>query len=271
MRCLLRYTLKITGACVFYVSLAHGQIAFDAASNSGAKTTQQSYSWTHTPVGTPSVVFVCTGAQGSNDTNRLVSSITYGAGNNLSLVKRQDEPVTENITVEIWALANPPSGAQTVTVTFVGVMGSRSAAAAVTYTGSDTTTATEASNGAQGSGTPTVDVTSVSDNAWAIDSLYVKGGTPLTPGANQTQRANIDFGSQNFHVSDEGPKTPAGAITMSWSTNTNPFVLAAAVIKPAAGAPAVPRRLPLLGVGMMLSMGGLKMLFDFRDRKRWWK
>lgn len=95
-------------------------IAFDAASESHTGTTgsasQASFSWTHTPVGTPKGVLVFTFVNANADD---ATAVTYG-GVSLTAVSggRAVDTAGEPGDCKAWLLCSSvPTGAQTVTVT----------------------------------------------------------------------------------------------------------------------------------------------------------
>jgi hypothetical protein len=102
-------------------------------------------------------------------------------------------------------------------------------------------------SGANGNnGTPSVTVTTVNDNAWVVDSIANRSGAggnavTATAGAGQTGWWNANNGnSTNNGVrgagSYEGPKTPAGAVPMTWTlSSSQDWAIGAVAVKPAGG------------------------------------
>lgn len=127
------------------VAAGSSPVVFDAVSTA-SQVSDTSLSWTHTPSGTPTKVFACIGHFDNADT---ISSVTYG-GNAMTLIGSVANPSAE--VASIYALASPPSGAQTIAVT----MGSSSLinARGISFTGGDATTAIRGS-GTTNSGTST--------------------------------------------------------------------------------------------------------------------
>lgn len=195
------YTIPATG------------IAFDAASNSGEQLAQSTYSWNHTCTGSDRYLTVKIGMLSLAQT---VSGITYnsvpmtflGAQNSVSGAAR----------IELWGLVAPSTGSNSIAVTITGAINSGGVAAS--YTGVHQTSPTEGFNSAQatnvGAADATVNVTTVADNDWVVDAV-VTDDTTITVGAGQTQRNNISGTVGATADSDEGPKTPAGSVTMSWT------------------------------------------------------
>ncbi len=203
-----------------------GTVAFDAASFAQSPSTSV-LTWTHTPVGTPSLAVV--GVMLA-DTGATVSTVTYG-GQLMTLIRSDNW--TSLAKTWLYRLASPPAGAQTVTVTLSAA--DDKVAGAITVTGSDTSTPISNHAGATGnSATPSVTVTSASGEL-VVDTVTLFEGGTWTPGAGQTER----WDRQQTPVSGAG-STEAGAasVTMSWTnTRADRWAISAASIK-AAGAAA---------------------------------
>lgn len=190
-------------------------IAFDAASNSTYKTTASTYSWSHTCTG--SNRYLTVGISMLSVGGSSVSGITYN-GVALTLIKAQAS-VSGAVRAEIWGLTAPASGSNTVAVTLSASLDS--IGGAVSFTGVHQTSPYEAANSATatnvGAADATVDVTTVADNDWCID-VVASDDTAITVGAGQTSRNNVTGTLGSGAMSTEGPKTPAGAVTMSWTS-----------------------------------------------------
>jgi hypothetical protein len=188
-------------------------IAFDAASNSGYQAASASYTWNHTCSGNNRELIVGIAMFSLAQT---VSSITYN-GVALSLIGVKSS-VSGACRIELWGLVNPDTGTNVISVTLTGAINSIGCASS--YTGVHQTSPTEAFNSAQatngGAADATVDVTTVADNDWCVD-IVATDDTAITVGAGQGQRANVTSVAGSGAMSDEGPKTPAGAVTMSWT------------------------------------------------------
>lgn len=196
-------------------------IAFDAASNSGVQGVA-SYSFSHTCTGSNLWLMV-----GITTSNTTVSGVTYNSVS-MTQINTVSFAFGQGNTY-IFGLKNPSTGSNSVAVTLAGA--NTSVAGAMSFTGVDQTTTTEGSATASGSGSPgTVNVTTVADNDWVVDAVG-SNDTTITVGADQTQRVNV---SASLGMSHEGPKTPAGSVTMSWSIDDFWGICAVAII-PASG------------------------------------
>ena len=153
-----------------------------------------------------------------------MSGITYNGVAMSSIGSK----VESFFSVELWGLANPATGSNTVEVTLSGI--ADTVANASSFTGAATTTEGFAS-ASNTTGDATVDVTTVEDNDWVVDSVVASDGT-ITVGAGQTQRQNV---SGSVAMSTEGPKTPAGSVTMSWTDlELATWAIVAVALKPLA-------------------------------------
>lgn len=87
-------------------------IAFDAVVESVRTGTEDPYTWTHTPVGTPRAIIVAA-VHGASSTDH-VSAVTYG-GVSMTRIVRATDTQTEPGAAELWFLgASIPTGNQTV-------------------------------------------------------------------------------------------------------------------------------------------------------------
>jgi hypothetical protein len=68
-----------------------------------------------------------------------------------------------------------------------------------------------------------------------VDNVTRAGISAITSaGGGQTNRWEIETGNSSGAGSHEGPKTPAGSVTMSWSTTNGAWAISAMSLKPAA-------------------------------------
>lgn len=188
-------------------------IAFDAASNSGYQAAASSYSWNHTCTGSNRYLTVGISMLSLAQT---VTSITYN-GVAMTLLGNQNS-VSGAARVEMWGLIAPDTGTNLIAVTLSGAIAS--AGNASSYTGVNQTSPIEAWNSAQatnvGAADATVNVTTVADNDWCVD-IVATDDAVITVGAGQTQAGNVTGAGGSGAMSYEGPKTPAGSVTMSWA------------------------------------------------------
>ena len=228
-------------------------IAFDNA-NSSKVTGASSITFSKTNTGSNLILAVGVAITDATLADRTVSGITYNAVA-LTKIRSDDDTTAPAGRSEMWYLVNPATGANNVVVTMGGT-NTVLAAGAISLTGAAQTGQPDANNGAVGANnTPTVNVTTVADNSWVVDVIRVVTPTVSTAGAGQTERWEQNASDDDNHAagSTEGPKTPAGSVTMSWTTEYKSWAISAASFSPAGEAPEVtptpPRLYTLMGVG----------------------
>lgn len=211
-------------------------IAIDAATNSGLKTGVSSYTWSHECTGDDRLLVVGDSHRGFfND--RTVTGMTFN-GDALTSIRSDNRQVSNDHfrTTLFYRIAPDTGGSLTIEVSLSGSV-SGAVGGAVSYTGTDQDSQPDAHNGANGSSeTATVDVTTIANNSWVV-SVMIEGGNNVITSDN-TERWNV-ASSNVFGGSDEGPISPAGAQTMSWTwSGADDWVISAASFKPVEEAPA---------------------------------
>lgn len=204
-------------------------VSVDAVSNAtlgGNNVTTRS--WTHTPVGTPTAVIVGVIYYNTPATDN-VTGVTYG-GTAMSLVSG----VTTNaVRVELWALANPSSGAQTATVNWDNQVTCE--CVAMTFTGSNTTTAirTASAQTTGGISALTRSLTCTSAGGDMVVGVCQNGGSntvAISPGGTETE--HVDQALQTigrFGLYTKQASGSSTAITFSTASNAGYNFVAASV------------------------------------------
>jgi len=209
------------------INYTQGGITFNNASNSGEKTDTNDFTWNYgVAPGTNTILII--GIDAVDDQSNTVVGITY---NSIAMTKIRQDGTTSQTS--LWYLVNPTTGINTVSVDVNGVM-ERILVGAISLNGVDQTNPLDAQNGTTGTAsTHSTVVTTVADNAWVIDTVMRRDSVDtITVGAGQSQRWNVDGGVQNGG-SHEGPKTPAGAVTMSWTAaDSAAYAISAASFAP---------------------------------------
>lgn len=204
------------GSSIAFDGVGAGASFFSAAS---------AITWNHTVTSnTNGVIVVGCGFDGGSSTTRTMSSVTY---NSVALTKgptRDDN--TNAIHTEIWySTAAPATGTHTVSATPNGT-NSGYGCNSMSFTGAAASAPNGATAGANGtSTTPSVSNTTATNNSWVVDAvLYDSSSSSCTTtatGTSPTQTKEYGFTGNSDQVtymgSYKGPKTPAGATTMSWS------------------------------------------------------
>lgn len=205
-------------------------IDFDAWSESPRYGAGSTATWTHTLTtgGSRRLLWIFTEMFSTGLSN--VSSITYG-GVNLTYKHRHS---VGDGRFELWYLLAPPTGANTVVVTWAGSASKGRAAGGSSWTGVAQSDSFGTLVSTVGSGGLSVNATSGSGEV-VIDH-YAQGGTvwiTQTAGALQTLRGDYRTardGDKGSHSSEEG----AASVTMSWASSSgNNSALQAIPMKPA--------------------------------------
>ena len=215
-------------------------IAFDAVSNSGEQTDPTNpLTFSHTCTGSDLVLLVFPLTRDGESGDGAISAITY---NGVSMTQEATRDSLVDTYGEVWSLTNPATGANDVSITFVSSgTARRHRSIAISYTGVDQSTSVEASNTATGnSTTPSVSVTTLTDNAMVVDGVVVDdfpdSGT-LAADGSQTERLNINWTGTKHDGSSEEAQPTAGATSMDWMvTSANDWVILAVALKPVAAA-----------------------------------
>ncbi len=180
-------------------------VAHDAASESAVSTNAATFSWTHTPVGTPrgAIVYVLTVG---NSGVALDTAVTYG-GTAMTLVGSGADTDTEPAIVRCYYLDNVAAGAQSIVVTrtnnavqMMGMAATVTAASATQTVGlvtqggsSETIGANTTGTGTAASGSLPINDGSPGTNSVRYCAYYTGAATPLAPGTDSTLLNNHDF------------------------------------------------------------------------------
>jgi len=206
------------------VASASSPVVYDNFSTS-SQVSDTVNSWTHTPTGTPTKVFVGITWFNSADS---ISSVTYG-GVAMSLVQTVTNGATE--VAAIYGLLSPSAGAQTVTVTWGSTAVSR--CGAVSVTGGDTTTlvrGTSATNTGSSTTPSVVQTSDAVDLVFAIMAADDSNSSPISPGASVDER--WDLAAFTALASWGVTKAGAASVTVNGTlSNFNAWGIAACSIK----------------------------------------
>jgi hypothetical protein len=167
-----------------------------------------------------------------------IVSITYGG------VSMTQQGVRTQGSFKEWyfTLLNPPTGTNSFTTSTNGLFSSDYEVISHTGVGS----IESATNNSASSGTGlSLAFTTVADGCWSVMGGYA------TAGGNNSGGSNFTIRSSNFSIfiGDNGPISPAGAVTMSRNSSSSGAWLTAGVVYTPAAAPAAASKLALLGVG----------------------
>jgi hypothetical protein len=181
--------------------------ATTAVQNSGS-----SMSFSHTVSGSSRLLIVAPSYRASS-----VLSVTYG-GNSLTKIRNDVSPDSDRRT-DLWYLLNPPTGSNSVAITFSGdaadVVG-----AAISFTGVNQSTPLGNNNGAVGSDTsPTVSLSSSTNEVVLANlAIYPNGGNNVaTANIGQDVRWSANTTYNNIHGAGS-TKTGSSSTTIGWTT-----------------------------------------------------
>lgn len=216
-------------------------ITFVSAS-SGAKnnTNPAPLTWNHTIPATagPNRVLIVGVSIYRATTEQVVGTPTYG-GQPLINIGSMNHPTGGKVRVELFLLVNPAIGTN-IPITLNLNPSARAQGGAVTLSGVDQITPLDLLPvfGSGSSTTPTVNITTVTNNAWVVDTLGSRLNANATVGGGQTARWNSTTGGGPGNGirgagSTEGPKVPAGPVTMNWTLSAaQPWVIGAVALRP---------------------------------------
>lgn len=199
-------------------------VAFDASSRSGSAVSASvaSFSWTHTPVGTPKGV--CVVVAGSTSATNDVTSVTYGgtAVPRVTGAFAADSAGEPSFTDVYFLGSSVPTGAQTVVVNRNNNANGVWGAAATVTAGADTEVYTTGIVLLQGD--QALVEQNVTDGSTGVDSLRFgilsSGAAALTPaGANSTRLQTVQPSSRNIDfyretTAGQGSR-PVGAVLVT--------------------------------------------------------
>lgn len=213
-------------------------IAFDAKSSTEASTSGASLTttWTHTASGSNRIVLVTVSAFNNYDT--ATQSVTYG-GTAMTLIGKYF-PVTNDSGQSVYALMNPPTGAQTISVTTANTVDStmRYTYAAASYTGVDSWGTVSTTTTASGT-THTVPTITTQD-CTIYASLYgYYGDTAYIPdGAVTNGNLRVNSLDQSYpHTALADNIGYSTALSMTFNTLTTCQILAVTVALRPVGSP----------------------------------
>jgi hypothetical protein len=165
---------------------------------------------------------------------------TYAAVSMVKQIGQQQNNGSSFAESSMWFLANPATGANTLSTTqTAGTQGS-SRDCASSYTGCQSTTTADATGSASGntSGAKTASITTVANNAWIVAAGVLEGSGNSMSSPTYTSRFNnqtsggTDQGRSSFQDTN-GAITPAGVQAIGWTMSAAvPWAIVAASFGP---------------------------------------
>lgn len=203
-------------------------IAYDASAGSSTGSAS-SLTYSHTCSGSDRIlfVFVCRG------NTQTISSVTY---NSVAMTFIAESIVAGSQPVAVYYLVAPATGANNVVITLSGATFIFSSSSS--YTGAKQTGQPDGSNTGKASGTShAISVTTTADNSWGVAAYRAEGDGVTSAGSGTTLRNNS--GIQLYD--SNGPKTPAGSLTLTATSVSQAVDRAMATFSPAPEPTFIPR------------------------------
>lgn len=201
-----------------------GPPVFDSSASSGG-TTVSNLSWSHTATGDHRLVVVGVSWGLSSTT---ITNITYG-GTAMTLIGSKSNP-SGAVNVAMYMMVAPPTGAQTVAVTFSGNVGKTAVGGSASFMGVDQTTPIGPFASATG-GAANISVAVMSGpNELVVDTVSVDSNpTSLPSGSGQSQLWEV----QPDMWGAASTKAGGPMVMMTWteSGGTDPWAQGAVSIR----------------------------------------
>lgn len=231
-----------------WAALAEAALTFDAATSAGDNNNVSSVSFSHVAGANARVLVALPAANDGGTGNRDITDVTW-AGASITFL-RQDDQSVDRLRTECWYRLSPTTGTQTVVFTAAGTV-PRLSGGVITLNDDVGEPTINANNGANGLSTaPSVSITTTEDNAWLVGVLQTNTSDPANVSVTTgTERWETDIVNQTVSGATNGPVSPAGSYSLTWSTGNNRFAISAVAVAPAAAGAAPPQR-TLLGVGV---------------------
>lgn len=214
----------ITPLCNFPCCPAFSEIAFDAASDSGYKFAQTTFSWTHTCNNFQRVLIVGISIQSAHS----VSGITYAG---VAMTRILTRTHTSTTTLEMWRLVAPATSSNSIAVTMSGAANCIGGACSFSGVDPSGTIVASASNDGEWPTQPSVSVVPGTVGAWLVDALATDELAVIGPGPDQVERVDT-AGAIHLPV-------PLGSIGMSTLVPILPVTVASTMTWQGIGPPHV--------------------------------
>jgi uncharacterized repeat protein (TIGR01451 family) len=216
---------------------ASPQILFDTASRATTGLTSNAnpvaVSWSHTTT-TAANRYIVVGvsinlAGGTVPTNVNVTGVTYG-GTAMTFLGGTTRTTT--VRSELWGLANPASGANTIAVSVLnsGTRALSVTAGAQSFSNVDQFLSTGTAIGASGNSTVATTTTTNTPYDYVVDVVGFAGNTTLLTNLSQDIRWNTNTTGPNFASGSSGARGYTN-IAMGWTTTSANWAIEAIPLK----------------------------------------
>jgi hypothetical protein len=192
-----------------------GPVIFGAISQSTFDTSGDgTHTVAHTKGASDNVALVFVYHQ--NPTSPATTGVNYGGSAPMTQVGTDFSTGIDNALMSAYVLANPPSGAQTVTSTVNAGDTNRHYLVVMTFESGNQVTPAGALFTASGTGnTASVTVTGVGANDLVVDFVFAFSTSAPTVDASQTDRGVVG-NSGGGHYLDQSTEAGSGSVAMTW-------------------------------------------------------
>ena len=189
-------------------------IAFDAATTFSGSTLNSTQSWTHTTAdGANRVLVVSVSLFSQQATAIAPTGVTYGGDSLTRQIGASNVAASSAMVQELWTLATPSTGANTVEITLPHSSCSNPPkAVSITYTGSTGIGNTAGSTG--NSSVHNLDITLGESDSWIVGGLSWSGDPGKSTVSGETFRGLINGNRPSGGHGDEAPGS-SGLATFS--------------------------------------------------------
>ena len=196
-----------------------------ASSNSGSTTLTKAF----TCSGSDRILFV-----GTTTVSGSVVPVTGVTYNGVAMTKITSVNPQANWEIALWYLFAPDTGSNNIVATCGSAPSSVLRISPASYTGALQSGVPDSFNSATGTTTSrTVSTTTVLDNCWVI-GFGMTGRSSIVPSTGMTSRCETDSASGSTLLADsDGPQTPAGSYSMTFTTGSDSTGLIVASFPPA--------------------------------------
>ncbi|GEM_PF-2054924 len=189
-------------------------VGYDTSTSQTFTTTPYSFSFTVASNSNRMLVVTTSGEAGTPATNTCrVTGVTYnGQALTLAVERNFDDSGTAACS-SIWYRANPASGSNTLAVTTAGTTTDLNVGAISLYNVVQSAPEATASGQNTGQNSITTNISTLTNNAWVIDSAHSGNAGAFTAGSGQTQRYTQNGGT-SAHTASTKQVSPAGSTSM---------------------------------------------------------
>lgn len=224
------------------IPIVNFAIAHDADAVSASSATSPT-TWSHTVTGSNPLIAIGFAAYGLSQ-----ATVTAASYNSVSATKaqgNQNNAIGSFVESSVWLLGGAATGAHTVSATITLGTSPAGAGQSTSYSGAQSSSTKDASNGLTGTatGTQSFNVTTVSDNCWVYAVGINVASISPTLAATQTSRGTVTLSSTSASImrgeDTNAVKTPAGAQAMGFTiggTSVQVWAMSGASFAPTATA-----------------------------------